>query len=126
VLNLNSSGIPEEVNDFGWLRPIQPALFWGTDTSSSVEWVRPQCDSRSCWQMAFFTPKAYFDYYYGDVSEHVDGTDTIPRHGCYVYSIFATEPRCASTSRPPENFRIRCAHRNLDPCRLNCNSFQSN
>jgi len=96
VLNLNSSVIPEEVNDFGWfetnatgtLLGKRHQLFSGTGSDHNLTPDRVG-------KVALFTPTAYFGYYYSDVSEHVDATATVPRHGCYVYSIFAfTEPRC--------------------------------
>jgi hypothetical protein len=96
VLVQNSSVIPEEVNDFGWFETnatgtvagTRHQLFSGTGSDHNLVPDRTG-------KVVFFTPTKYFGYYYSDVSEHVDATATVPRHGCYVYTIFAlTEPRC--------------------------------
>src|SRR4051794_40614656 len=96
VLYLNFSVVPEEVNEFGWFETdatgtragARHQIFGGTGSDHDLTPDRVG-------KVVVFTPTTYFGYYYSDVSEHVAATDTVPRHGCYVYSIFSlTEPRC--------------------------------
>ena len=99
TLELNSSAISNEINEFGWFETnstgtvigTRHVLFQGSGEPPGSQTPSP------VGQTATFTPTRFFGYYYSDVSE--PATSPAPTHGCYAYTLFnLTEPRCLDAS----------------------------